>query len=170
MSLPEVFLRPFTDSDAVLHERLGSPEAAGEYNTFDDSDDEQRIRGGDLGGASMVVETADGIAVGSVSWIPSIYGPTRRSVAWQIGITILPEHRRRGYGASAQRVLAQHLFATTPANRVEATTDVTNLAEQGALERAGFVRESVVVGAQYRAGAHHDLAMYRILRHEIDHS
>jgi RimJ/RimL family protein N-acetyltransferase len=170
VSLPPVFLRPFSDADEALRERLKSPEAAGEYNTFDDVDDEPRIRGADLGGGSMIVETGEGTPVGSVSWIASVYGPTQRSVAWQVGITILPEHRRRGYGAAAQRVLAEHLFATTLANRVEATTDVTNVAEQGALERAGFVRESVVEGAQYRAGAHRDMVMYRILRSELDHS
>jgi RimJ/RimL family protein N-acetyltransferase len=89
-------------------------------------------------------------------------------VAWRIGITIVPEHRRRGYGAAAQRGLADQLFATTEANRVEADTDVTNLAEQRALERAGFVRESVVKAAQYRGADYHDLVLYRVLRHELE--
>ena len=50
-------------------------------------------------------------------------------------------------------------------HRVEASTDVTNLAEQRALEKAGFTREGVLRGAQHRAdGVHHDLVGYAILR------
>ena len=61
-------------------------------------------------------------------------------------------------------MLAEHLLAATDANRVEASTDTDNLAEQRALERAGFRREGVVRGAQYRAGRWHDLVVYARLR------
>jgi RimJ/RimL family protein N-acetyltransferase len=52
--------------------------------------------------------------------------------------------------------LADYLFETTETNRVEASTDVENVAQQRALEKAGFVREGVQRGAQFRAGAQHD--------------
>jgi RimJ/RimL family protein N-acetyltransferase len=61
-------------------------------------------------------------------------------------------------------MLADHLFATTPSNRVEADTDVANVAEQRALERAGFRREGVLLGAQYRRGLWYDLVGYARLR------
>ena len=60
--------------------------------------------------------------------------------------------------------MAAYLFETTDANRVEASTDVENLAEQRALEKAAFVREGINRGAQWRAGAHHDLVLYSKLR------
>lgn len=167
MSLPKVVLRPLTDNDTALRDRLRSPEAAGEYNTFEIPEKERKTAL-DHGGGERVVETAGGTAVGSVSWRAVIYGPGRRNVAWRIGITILPEHRRLGYGAAAQQGLAGHLFATTDANRVEADCDVTNLAEQRALERAGFTRESVMKSAQFREGDYHDLVLYRVVRHEFD--
>jgi aminoglycoside 6'-N-acetyltransferase len=50
--------------------------------------------------------------------------------------------------------------------RVEAQTDVTNLAEQRALEKAGFTREGVLRKAQWRGGAYHDLVVYSKLRGE----
>jgi RimJ/RimL family protein N-acetyltransferase len=72
-------------------------------------------------------------------------------------------------GAAAQRALAEHLFATTPYNRVEASTDVGNVAEQRALERAGFMREGILRGAQHRADdIHHDLVVYSMLRSELE--
>ena len=51
-------------------------------------------------------------------------------------------------------------------NRIEAQTDVDNIAEQRSLEKAGFVREGTARGAQFRAGAYHDLVTYSILRGE----
>jgi RimJ/RimL family protein N-acetyltransferase len=49
-------------------------------------------------------------------------------------------------------------------NRVEASTDIENAAEARALEKAGFRREGVVRGAQFRAGAYHDLVLFGKLR------
>jgi RimJ/RimL family protein N-acetyltransferase len=67
-------------------------------------------------------------------------------------------------GAAAQRLLADQLLSQSGANRVEADTDVGNIAEQRALERAGFTREGVVRGAQWRRGAWHDRVLYGRLR------
>ncbi len=75
-----------------------------------------------------------------------------------------PEARGRSYGSEAQRLLADWLFATTSANRVEAATDIDNVAEQRSLEKAGYQREGVLRGAQFRAGGYHDLVFYARLR------
>jgi RimJ/RimL family protein N-acetyltransferase len=115
----------------------------------------------------VVVRNADGRAVGHVSWHEVHYGPNPESSAWNIGISLVHEARGRGLGAEAQRLLAQHLFATTPFRRVEAVTDVENLAEQGALARAGFTREGVLRGAQYRAGGWHDVVVWSVIRGEV---
>src|SRR6266566_856763 len=48
-----------------------------------------------------------------------------------------------GGGAEAHRLLARYLFAHTTAHRIEAITEATNLAEQRALEKAGFTAEGV---------------------------
>ena len=107
----------------------------------------------------------DDVPVGEMSWHPEGYGANAGSVAFNFGIELAPEARGRGIGTAAQRLLAEHLFATTPVHRIEASTDVSNLAEQRALEKAGFTREGVLRGAQYRGdGVHHDLVSYAILR------
>ncbi len=76
----------------------------------------------------------------------------------------VPRHAGQGLGTEAQRLLAEFLFATYDLNRVEASTDVENLPEQRSLEKAGFVREGIQRGAQFRAGAYHDLVTYSRLR------
>jgi RimJ/RimL family protein N-acetyltransferase len=119
---------------------------------------------GPNGGTLMVERMAAGEAIGTVSWRQVRYGPTPESVAWNIGISLIPEMRGQGLGGIAQRLLADHLFATTGVNRIEAATDIDNVAEQRALEKAGFIREGVFRGAQYRAGAWHDLVIYAVVR------
>jgi RimJ/RimL family protein N-acetyltransferase len=116
---------------------------------------------------TLIVEALDRgepVPVGTVGWHPVGYGPMPQSRAWNIGIDLIPDGRGRGYGPEAQRLLADFLFATTDVNRVEASTDVENLAEQRALEKAGFVREGVQRGAQWRTDAYHDLVTYSRLR------
>lgn len=73
-------------------------------------------------------------------------------------------YRNKGYGSEAQRLLAEYLLQTFPIARVEAETDITNLAEQRALEKAGFVREGVLRKAQWRAGDWHDMVVYSRVR------
>jgi hypothetical protein len=46
-------------------------------------------------------------------------------------------------------------------------TDVENIAEQRSLEKAGFTREGILRHAQWRAGAHHDLVSYSMLREDL---
>jgi RimJ/RimL family protein N-acetyltransferase len=116
---------------------------------------------------TLAVETPDGVLAGGVSWFTVTHGPTAACQALNIGISLLPGHRGRGYGAAAQRALAEYLFATTLAERIEAETDVGNVAEQRALERAGFTREGVLRHAQFRAGSWRDNVIYSILRAEV---
>ncbi len=99
-----------------------------------------------------------------MGWHGIGYGPNSASRAWNIGIALIPSARGHGYGGEAQRQLADELFRTTDANRVEASTDVENIPEQRSLEKAGYTREGVVRGAQMRAGGYHDLVTFSRLR------
>ncbi len=112
----------------------------------------------------LAVVTEDGALLGSVDWFAVRHGPSSTARALNIGVFLLPEHRGCSYGAAAQAVFADYLFANTLVQRLEAGTDVDNLAEQRALERAGFHREGVARHAQFRAGTWHDLVTYSRLR------
>lgn len=115
----------------------------------------------------MVCAGDDEKPVGTMSWHAIWYGPTKKSRAWNIGIGLGDAARGRGIGSTAQRLLAEHLLATTDTERVEASTDVENLPEQRALERAGFVREGVLRSAQQRADGQHDLIAYSFTRADL---
>jgi RimJ/RimL family protein N-acetyltransferase len=116
-------------------------------------------------GRLVVVDKA-GATVGGVSYIAVFHGPPPANRLFNIGIGIDPAQRRRGYGADAQALLARYLFETSTVERVEAPVDVTDIPEQRALERAGFMREGVLRRAQWRAGEWHDVCLYSKLRGE----
>jgi RimJ/RimL family protein N-acetyltransferase len=165
-----VRLLDITPADAPLLERLHATQAGG-FNDLGqdrtapppDAWIDGRLRG-DGRGELLVERRADGRIVGTISYHRVSYGPNVQSAAWMIGIDLLPEGRGQGLGTEAQRILADWLFATTSVNRVEASTDVENLAEARALEKAGFTREGINRGAQFRAGAYHDLVMFSRVR------
>ena len=110
----------------------------------------------------LVVMLPDETVAGFVSWRPLSTSGPRGCV--EIGILLLPDHRGQGHGTVAQQLLADYLFATSTVHRVEATTEVDNLAEQRALERAGFKREGLLRGRGFVRGQWRDGFMYARLR------
>jgi RimJ/RimL family protein N-acetyltransferase len=121
----------------------------------------------ELGGLTVV---ADGGAVlGNVSWVWQRWGPNLQSRSPMIGIWLAAAARGRGAGTQAQRLLVDLFFLHTTVNRVEALTDAENVAEQRALERAGFTRDGVIRGSQWREGAYRDTVLYSVLRADWEH-
>jgi RimJ/RimL family protein N-acetyltransferase len=164
-----IALRPVRPDDLWLLERQADePEAGGAFNWSGYRDiaatrrrfEENRLLGPD--GGCLIVE-AGGTVAGNVVWGRVTYG-VPAWWCWNIGISLLPEHRGRGLGSLAQRRLVEHLFATTAVHRIEAHTDVENEAEQRALAKAGFSREGAIHGAQFRDGRWRDLYLYSVLR------
>lgn len=177
--MDDVRLRPVTRDDVAYLSAKQTPEVTSPYNWFGfRSEAEVRRRleeDGYLGErhGKLIVEVATGdgpVPIGDVSWHAVDHGPPPASRCWNIGITLRPEWRGRGHGTRAQRLLADYLFETTTAERVEATTDVGNAAERRALERAGFVFEGVLRRAQFRGGTWRDMALYSRLRGESSDS
>ncbi len=118
---------------------------------------------GDDGGTLIVLHGTD--RIGTVSWRKVQTGPIASN--WAIGVGLGPEYRGGGYGSEAQRLLVRYLFAYTQVNRIEATTEITNVAEQRALEKAGFTREGILRGGTFRQGRWHDQVIYSVLRDEV---
>ena len=162
-------LRPVEEDDlATLGELIaGDPVTAGEFSWYGWNDRQQWHRRwaengllGDDGGTLMVARGQD--RLGLVNWRRKVATPT--AYHWEIGIALLPEARGHGYGTEAHRVLVRYLFAHSPVHRIEAATETGNLAEQRALEKAGFTREGVLRGVGWRDGAWRDGVWFSVLR------
>jgi RimJ/RimL family protein N-acetyltransferase len=165
-----VHLRPIAEQElSELVRLLWDPQAPGEHQWFGFRMDKAReierrwrddgLIGGDA--SFLAVGLDDGGCAGWVTWRPLV-----GSGNFEVGIALFPEHRGHGIGTGAQRQLVGYLFSTTTANRLQAGTDIDNLAEQRALERVGFRREGVQRGLYFRAGRWRDSVMYGLLRAE----
>ena len=164
----DVALRLVAEADLPLLERLTQdPESAGEFawlgwyklTRFRQWWAENRLIGDDIG---VLMVDRDGDRLGFVTWY-KVSG-TPGYYYWNIGIALLPEARGKGFGTQAQRLLARYLFAHTTVQRIEAATEVGNVAEQRALEKAGFTREGVHRSTSWRDGAYRDGVWYSMLR------
>lgn len=164
-----VRLRPVEERDLEALERIDTDPAISEpfeWRGFRDPRARRRRweENGYLGNEDslLIVALPDGTVAGIVVWKSIATSGPRGCL--QVGILLFPEHRGKGLGTTAQRLLAEYLFSTTLANRLEATTEVDNVAEQRALEHAGFVREGVLRGRGFIRGHWRDGVMYARLR------
>ncbi len=170
----KVYLRVVTEADlALLSAWLNNVDFNSEYNSFGlqqaNTIEKQFAENGLISsqhGRLLIVTSNNDDIIGSISYRQVRYGPNEGSLAFNIGISIAAEHRGKGYGVEAQKLLTSYLFSTYPVTRIEASTDRENIAAQRVLEKAGFTREGILRQAQWRLGSRHDLVMYSKLRGE----
>ena len=164
-------LRPVTESDFENIERtFAEPEEIGVFNWGGFSSpgvwrrrfSENQLLADDK---SALMIDLDGEAIGFVSWMKMQTG--QNSHVFEFGISLWQDFRGRGHGTTAQLLLARYLFAHNPINRIQARTELDNVAEQRALEKAGFTREAVLREYYFRDGAWRDEVLYRMLRSEL---
>ena len=84
----------------------------------------------------------------------------------EIGYALIPSERRKGYGSEAATIIVDHLFLLKEIVRIQAHTDVENVASQGVLEKVGFKKEGTVRKYVFVNGKWRDALLYSILREE----
>ena len=148
---------------------LWDPDASGEFQWFgfrmaQARELEQRWSDDGLIGKErsfLAVGLEDASCAGWVGWRKR--GEFGR---YEIGVALFPEHRGHGIGTEAQRQLVDYLFRTTTGYRLEARTEIDNLAEQRSLEKVGFRREGVLRGLYFRDASWRDSVIYGLLRED----
>lgn len=161
-------LRPVEERDlALLRRFLTEPGLVGlDWMGFRDPQSAARRFESDgyLGpddGRLMVDGGSDDSAAGFVVWRRKCYVNADH---FEIGIALLPEQRGRGLGWRAQALLCDYIFHHTAAQRIEASTHAENIAEQRALEKAGFHLEGTLRATEFRDGEWRDGRLYSRLR------
>src|SRR5215469_2580198 len=175
--LPEIRLRPVTESDLVMFRRfVVEPGLIGlDWSGFRDPKAVQRrfdtdsYLGEDNG--RLIVDVAAGTEpgrepAGLVSYQKRYHGA--QAFCWEIGIALLPEWRGQEIGWRAQAMFCSYLFENTAVQRIEASTHEDNAAEQRSLEKAGFTLEGVLRATEFRADKWRAGRLYSRLRTDPD--
>lgn len=88
---------------------------------------------------------------------------------YELGISLFDEtDRGKGYGAEATELLTGHLFDAHEAERVQATTDVSNQAMRRVFEKLSFVHEGTLRSFMHSKNGREDYAMYAVTREDWD--
>lgn len=81
---------------------------------------------------------------GEVVGMISLWGINAHNRRAQLGISLAPQARGKGWGTDAIRVLLRYAFLDRGLNRVQLEALVSNAQALAAYRRAGFVHEGVV--------------------------
>jgi RimJ/RimL family protein N-acetyltransferase len=109
----------------------------------------------------FAIEKTDGTKIGF-----TLYFTNQPSGHIEIGYALISSEKGKGYGTEALQILVDYLFLTKDVMRLQANTDVRNLASQRILEKAGFQKEGTVRKAGFVRGKWQDDYRFSILREE----
>jgi aminoglycoside 6'-N-acetyltransferase len=111
----------------------------------------------------FIIEKKDGAKIG---W--AVHYVSAPNFGWtEIGFTIIPSERKKGYATETIQMLSDYLFLTRDIVRIQAVIDARNVASRRALEKAGFKKEGTLRKALWNAeGKWADGDLYSILREE----
>jgi len=83
-----------------------------------------------------------------------------------IGYALTPSERGKGYCTEAVKIMVDYLFLSKEIVRVQANTDIENIASQKVLKKAGFKKEGTIRRSAFIRGKWRDDTFYSILREE----
>ncbi len=110
----------------------------------------------------FIIEKKDGTKIG---WIAHYIGS--QNFGWiEIGYAIIPREREKGYATEAIQILVDYLFLTKDILRIQAVTNIENIASQKTLEKTGFKCEGRLRKALWVKGKWLDGYLYSIIREE----
>jgi RimJ/RimL family protein N-acetyltransferase len=108
---------------------------------------------------SFLIEKKDGSKIGSIGHYP-------RGSMLEIGYSIIPDERGKGYCTEAVQIMVDYLFLSRNVVRVQAHTSIRNKASQRVLEKSGFQKEGTFRKEYFVRGEWVDSCVYGILREE----
>ena len=107
----------------------------------------------------FIIEKRDGSKIGYV-----VHYPAGRLL--EIGYALVPGERGEGYCSEAAQIMVDYLFLSKEIVRIQAHTDVRNVASQRVLEKTGFKKEGIVRKSNFIKGEWRDRYLFSILREE----
>jgi RimJ/RimL family protein N-acetyltransferase len=141
---------------------VNDPSFFGEYNPLEQTTKIEEEKDYDTAPSErkrFFVEKKDGTKIGVVGVFPV-------GNLWDIGFALIPGERGKGYGTEAVTIFVDYLFLSRDLVRIQATTDLRNIASQRILEKVGFKREGIVRKSMFIRGEWRDLQLYSVLREE----
>jgi RimJ/RimL family protein N-acetyltransferase len=111
----------------------------------------------------FIIEKKDGSKIGFITHFYVLHIAGRQL---EIGYSLVPGERGKGYCSEAAKIMVDYLFLSKEVMRIQAHTDPRNVASQKVLEKAGFKKEGTLRKNFFMRGEWRDALVYSILREE----
>jgi len=150
----------------LLAEWFNKPEVLGEYNTLRQvsrTEMEKDFEKGTLEITDFIIEKKDGSEIGFICHFTLVH-PAGKHL--EIGYSLIPSERGKGYCTEAVRIMVDYLFLSRDTMRIQACTDTRNLASHKVLEKAGFKKEGTLRRYLFIRGELRDACSYSVIREE----
>ena len=143
------------------------PEVFGEYNPLHQMSktEAEKMLDNPADVKPFIIEKKDGSKIGFIVHFHVLHLGTGTKQL-EIGYSLVPDERGKGYGTEALEIMVDYLFLSKEVTRIQAETDLRNLASQKILEKVGFNKEWILRKNFFLRGEYRDCYLYSILREE----
>jgi len=149
----------------LFAEWFNKPEVFGEYNPLHQVSriEAEKMFEGPNEEKSFIIEKKDGSKIGFIGHFYVLHVAGKQL---EIGYSLVPSERGKGYGTEATQLMVDYLFLSKDIARVQAQTDPRNIASHKVLEKVGFKKEGTLRKSFFMRGEWRDAYVYSILREE----
>jgi len=112
---------------------------------------------------SFSIETLDGVLVGSFN----LNSVDERNGTFSIGMQIDRQHRAKGYGTAAMKILLDYAFNERRLNKFNVSVIDGNIGSATMLKKVGCVQEGVRRQVIYMEGKYHDEILFGMVKDEF---
>ena len=149
----------------LIAEWFNKPEVFGEYNPLHQVSrtEAEKMFENPHEEKSFIIEKKDGSKIGFIGHFYVLHVAVKQL---EIGYSLVPSERRKGYCTEATQLLVDYLFLSKDTMRIQAQTDQRNSASQRVLEKVGFKKEGTLRKSFFMRGEWRDAYIYSILREE----
>ena len=149
----------------LLAEWFNKPEVFGEYNPLHQVSrtEAEKMFENPHEEKSFIIEKKDGSKIGFIGHFYVLHVAGKQL---EIGYSLLPSERGKGYCTEATQLMVDYLFLSKETMRIQAQTDPRNVASHKVLEKVGFKKEGTLRKSFFMRGEWRDAYIYSILREE----
>ena len=149
----------------LIAEWFNKPEVFGEYNPLHQVSrtEAEKMFENPHEEKSFIIEKKDGSKIGFITHFYVLHVAGRQL---EIGYSLVPSERGKGYGTEATQLMVDYLFLSKDTIRIQAQTDLRNVASHKLLEKVGFKKEGTLRKSFFMRGEWRDSYIYSILREE----
>ena len=127
----------------LIAEWFNKPEVFGEYNPLHQVSrtEAEKMFENPHEEKSFIIEKKDGSKIGFIAHFYVLHVAGRQL---EIGYSLVPSERGKGYCTEATQLMVDYLFLSKDTMRIQAQTDPRNVASQKVLEKVGFKKEGTL--------------------------